>query len=215
MTGGREARSEKTRQRLLEATVTVIGDIGYEAATTRMLAGAAEANLSAIPYHFGGKKELYLAAARMIGDYAAERLTEVAAPLAGEAPPALRLETALNSLLLLILSDQPSMPWTAFLARCCHENDAAFALIHDTAIAPMVARMVAVAGELHGPDTPREILQLRILSIVTAIISFRFLRGILLRGMAWDEIQDSGVKQMQRMIHDLCQSGFLLIPTTH
>jgi len=35
---------------------------------TRVLAKAADANLSAIPYHFGGKKELYLAAARKIQD---------------------------------------------------------------------------------------------------------------------------------------------------
>src|SRR6516165_6121863 len=68
---GHELRSGETRKRLVLAAIEVFGQIGYEAATTRELAKQAETNLSAINYHFGGKKELYLAAAQEIADHAA------------------------------------------------------------------------------------------------------------------------------------------------
>ena len=55
---GHDARSAKTREHLIEAAIEVVGAVGYEGASTRALAKAANANLSAIPYHFGGKKEL-------------------------------------------------------------------------------------------------------------------------------------------------------------
>jgi len=53
---GHEARSAQTRARLIEAAIEVIGAIGYEATTTRELANKARTALSAIPYHFGGKR---------------------------------------------------------------------------------------------------------------------------------------------------------------
>ena len=68
---GHEARSAETRAKLTSAAIEVFAKVGYEAASTRELAKQAHANLSAITYHFGGNKELYLAAAQEIADYAA------------------------------------------------------------------------------------------------------------------------------------------------
>ena len=74
---GHGARSAHTRARLIEAAIEVIGAVGFDAGSTRALAKAANANLSAIPCHFGGKKELYLAAAEAIADHARIRFAEV------------------------------------------------------------------------------------------------------------------------------------------
>jgi len=52
---------EATRQRLMEAGVREFGIHGFSAVSTRELAKAAEVNLAAIPYHFGGKEGLYRA----------------------------------------------------------------------------------------------------------------------------------------------------------
>lgn len=70
---GHGSRSAQTRKRLIQAAIKVMGAAGFEGASTRALVKAAKTNLSAIPYHFGGKKELYLAAAHEIADYARVR----------------------------------------------------------------------------------------------------------------------------------------------
>jgi AcrR family transcriptional regulator len=57
-----------TRDRLLEAGMDVFGRHGYEAATTRMIAGKAGANIAAIPYYFSGKEGLYHAVVTHIAE---------------------------------------------------------------------------------------------------------------------------------------------------
>lgn len=219
---GQGARSAKTRASLLKAAIEVFGAVGYDAASTRELAQKAKANLAAIPYHFGGKRELYLAAAREIATYARGRLEEIAEVLTdpGVENPASRLETALVKFLYLIVDDAEPRAWTAFLARCIYENDAAYLLIHEAAIAPFQQRLCEVA-KLVSPSTfDDETVRLRISAIVSAIISFRLLRGLVLRGMGWTEIRPEDAHQIDAMVRDLARSNFLttrltdpLIPT--
>jgi AcrR family transcriptional regulator len=52
---------KETRQRLVDAGLSLFGLHGFEATSTRALALEAGVNLSAIPYHFGGKEGLYRA----------------------------------------------------------------------------------------------------------------------------------------------------------
>ncbi len=212
-TSGHEARSAKTRSQLIEATIDVVAAVGYEGATTRALSQAAKTTLSAIPYHFGSKTELYLAAADMIAEYAADRFAEAAALLDDQPDVELsvRFEHALIRLLHIILEEAEPHAWTAFVARCAYDNDDAFALIHERAIAPLQARLVHVASQFSGraPDNPA--LRLRVNAIMTAIFSFRFLRGVMLRGMDWKSIQNEAVGHITDMVRDLCRSGFLTV----
>jgi AcrR family transcriptional regulator len=208
---GHETRSAKTRSHLIEAAIEVIGTVGYEGASTRALARTAKTTLSAIPYHFGGKKELYLAAAQMIADYAADRFGEAAAVLDTDADveKTIRFEEALVNLLQIILKDAEPHSWTSFVARCAYDNDEAFALIFDRAIAPLLERLVGAASDLSGRPPDDEDLRLRVTAIVTAIVSFRFLRGIMLQGMEWKQVHGGGIRQIESMIRDLCRSDFL------
>jgi AcrR family transcriptional regulator len=208
---GHDTRSAKTREHLIDAAIEVIGAVGYEGATTRELARAAGANLSAIPYHFGGKKELYLSAARKIADYVRGRFEEVAPLLSkgSDGDPASRFEAALVHLLHIVLENAEPHSWTSFVARCTYDNDEAFAIIHDQAIAPLIDGLVRTVGEISGNDTNDVALRLRVSAIVTAIVGFRFQRGITLRSMDWQRIQGGYVTQLENMLRDLCRSEFL------
>jgi AcrR family transcriptional regulator len=208
---GHEVRSARTRSQLIETAIEVIGAVGYEGASTRALAKAANTTLSAIPYHFGGKKELYLAAAQMIAEYARGRFEEITDILESRssADRAARLEEALIHLLHIMLDDAEPHSWTSFVARCVYDNDEAFALIHEQAIAPLLERLIHAATDLSRRNPKDETLRLRISAIVTAVIGFRLLRGVMLRGMGWKNIQDNYARQIEELIRDLCRSEFL------
>ena len=70
-----DSRGERTRERLLAATVEVIARDGWDAATARKIASTAGVNAGLINYHFGSKANLMLAALE------ATLEAEVAAPL--------------------------------------------------------------------------------------------------------------------------------------
>ena len=214
---GHEARSAQTRSRLIEAAIEVIGAVGFDAASTRALAKAADANLSAIPYHFGGKKELYLAAAQAIADHARARFAEVADILDPLRPgeKAGRLEAALVHLFRVVLEDVEPRAWTPFVARCAYENDDAFTIIHQRAVAPMLERLVQSASELLSIPPARDAdLRLRVGAVVATILSFRFFRGLVTRSMEWRQIQPGGADQIEDMIRSLCRSDFLRFETS-
>jgi len=51
-----------TRQRLLDAAVSIFAERGYRKTTVRDICDAADANVAAVNYHFGNKEALYNAA---------------------------------------------------------------------------------------------------------------------------------------------------------
>jgi AcrR family transcriptional regulator len=57
-------RDASTRDALLDAAEELFAELGYDAVGTRELCARARANLSAVKYHFGGKRELYLETVR-------------------------------------------------------------------------------------------------------------------------------------------------------
>ena len=57
-------RKTSTRTRLLGAAASVFARKGYGEATVAEICDEAEANISAVNYHFGSKEELYRSAWR-------------------------------------------------------------------------------------------------------------------------------------------------------
>jgi hypothetical protein len=75
----------------------------------------------------------------------------------------------------------------------------------------MLEQLVQTASKFSELTPDDETLRLRINAIVTAIFSFRFLRGVLLRGMNWENLQNEAIRQVTEMIRDLCRSGFIAV----
>lgn len=57
-----DTRGHQTRERILAATVEVIGREGWDAVTVRKIAAEADVNAALVNYHFGSKADLMLAA---------------------------------------------------------------------------------------------------------------------------------------------------------
>lgn len=58
----RQARAQRTRERILDAALAVFGDHGFDGASTRAIAERAGVHQPQINQHFGGKEELWRAA---------------------------------------------------------------------------------------------------------------------------------------------------------
>jgi AcrR family transcriptional regulator len=206
---GQDTRSERTKLQLIEAAIEVFGRIGFEAASTRELCQVAKVNQAAIPYHFGGKRELYLAAAEHIAGYASHILVSVTSPQERFSDGVARLNNELCEIARIILSENDPSGWTAFVARCAYEDGDAYTIIHDRAVAPAIDRMTAYLVSVDdGPDVVGA-ARTRITALFTAMISFRLLKGIMLRGSPSSELGPQYMGQITGLIDDLCRSDFL------
>lgn len=67
-------KKEKTKERLIQASITAFAEYGFEGTTTRMIAKKADCNLAAIPYYFGSKEGLYHSVFERITDLPASHL---------------------------------------------------------------------------------------------------------------------------------------------
>jgi AcrR family transcriptional regulator len=70
----KKGMDDNAKERLLRAGFNVFAEYGYQVATTRMLASAANVNAAAIPYYFGGKEGLYHAVMQSLVDRLAKHL---------------------------------------------------------------------------------------------------------------------------------------------
>ncbi len=70
-------KNSDPKERLIQAGIEIFAEHGFKGTTTRMLARHAQCNLSAIPYYFGGKEELYHAVFQEITDTLKESLKAV------------------------------------------------------------------------------------------------------------------------------------------
>ena len=77
----------------------------------------------------------------MIAEYARGRFEEVISILESRSidDGAVRFQQALMRLLHIMLDEAEPHSWASFVARCVYDNDEAFALIHEQAIAPLLA----------------------------------------------------------------------------
>src|SRR5271167_3377139 len=66
---GGYARGDETRLRIITAALEVFGALGFEEASTRLIADRAGVNLAALHYYFAGKDGVYRACADHIASY--------------------------------------------------------------------------------------------------------------------------------------------------
>lgn len=214
-TNGHAVRSSETRAKMIEAAIEVFATVGYEAASTRTLAERAGVNLAAIPYHFGGKRELYLAAAQAIADHARERLAPIVTRLRdlNAADPLTRIDEAISNFFRLLAGGTEPQAWFSFFIRCEHDADDAFRIIYDESFAFFERALKQAVAEVIDCDVTDDILRMRVAVVLSSVISFRALRNTTLSILGWDQLNPSRLKQLDMIIRELARSEFFCCPT--
>jgi TetR/AcrR family transcriptional regulator, regulator of cefoperazone and chloramphenicol sensitivity len=188
----RRDRGTETRERLIEAAIDVFGRQGYEGATTREIAKAADANLAAIVYHFGSKEALYTAVAEHLVAEIDRRMGPVLAFVEASFPtrPAdaiALLKRMLEAFVDVVLGNPAAQRWARIIIREMLDPGAAFDILYRfTGRAHGVAtRLVGVAT---GADPEAEQTKLRAFSVLGQGIVFRVANALVLRRIGKSEL---------------------------
>ena len=197
-------RGAETRARLVEAAVDVIGRLGFEGASTRLIAKEADANLAAIVYHFGSKEELHLAAAEHIAMNIAGRigpaLASVSAPEYYTSPEAARrgLVILIETYIEVMLGRRDAERWSRFIVREQMQPTAAFEVLFRSMSGALTvsSTLVAVAS---GRAESEEV-RLRTITLLGQVLVFRVAQALILRRMDWTEIGDRERAAIKRVV---------------
>jgi len=218
MSKRRIERGDQTREKLLLAAIDVFGRVGFDAATTRMLSETAGANQQAIPYYFGNKEGLYLAAAASIGDGIQEHIAPLRSLVfarveevrSGTAPlgtdEARRLLTEIIQRMAALFASSRSEPWARFIIREQMQPTAAFRKIYDSVMGPLLNVCDHLIGTLLGKDPASERVRLRTLSLVGSVLMFRMGRASVLASLNWKTIDDKGLAAIEALVVELVAS---------
>lgn len=211
-------RGDATRQKLLTAAIDVFGQYGFDGTTTRALASAAGVNLQAIPYYFGGKEGLYLAAAEhlatLISSHVGSRRQQVQARLSeiqseGRAvthKEARELLIILLSTLAEVMVSERSRPWARFLIREQMAPTEAFSKVYEGVMRPMVEAIRRLVGVLLEAPPTSERVGLRALSIIGSIMVFRVANAAALRQLEWSEMGPREVDAIRELVGEIVRS---------
>jgi AcrR family transcriptional regulator len=173
-------RGEDTRRRILDTAIEVFAAVGYEAASTRVLAERAGVNLPAIPYYFGSKEGLYRAAIEQIVGEIDQRMAPVAervdAALAAGDPAHGELLALLHEMLdafvALVVGGAHLESRRLLFARSEIERPGALEPLHEIGLRRVFAPCRALVARLLGQPVEDQATVLRTLAILGQVSIF-------------------------------------------
>ena len=197
-------RGAETRARLIDTALDVFGELGFDGASTRLIASKAGVNLAAIAYHFGGKEALHIAVARHIAEAIAANIAPalaLAATRESLASPEAARQTILRVLdvfIDVILGKAEAARWARFIVREQMHPSAAFPVLYEFlgSAQAMASRVLAVA--LGRPESSE--IRLRVFAIIGQVMFFRVAQPVVLRRMNWKTIDDAQRAEIKRII---------------
>ena len=191
----RSDRGAETRAQLIAAALEIFGRLGYEGATTRQIAKAADANLAAIVYHFGSKEALHLAVAEHVAKSILARigptLASISTPEATATPEAARaaLHSLVGTMVDVLLGSADAERWARFIVREQLQPNAAFDVIYGFMENAMSTALHIATVILDTPEDDE--IRLRTLTVLGQVLVFRVAQTLVLRRMKWTAIGDT------------------------
>lgn len=200
----RSDRGAETRAQLIEAALEIFGRLGYEGATTRQIAKAADANLAAIVYHFGSKEALHLAVAEHVAKSILARigptLATISTPEATATPEAARaaLHSLVGTMIEVLLGTEEAELWARFIVREQLQPTAAFDVIYGFMEHAMSTALHIATVILDTPENDE--IRLRTLTLLGQVLVFRVAQTLVLRRMKWTAIGDTERAAIKQVI---------------
>src|SRR5262245_57330074 len=137
---------DDTKARLIDAAGEAFAERGYDAVGVREICQQAEANVAAVNYHFGDKRELYVACLRHAQTCRVDELTPPNWP--ADLPAADKLRAFIRGMLESKLgSSRPRWHLELMLREMARPTDACREIVEDY-VRPMADTLAAILQEL-------------------------------------------------------------------
>lgn len=211
----KQDRGDATREKLLTSSIDVFGRYGFDGASTRMLAETAGVNLQAIPYYFGGKEGLYVAAADHLASIIIAHVAELRNAIierlarldrdgkAMEPAEARELLTQLAQRMVALFVSRQSESWARFIIREQMEPTEAFERVYTAVMGPMVGMAGRLVATILNEPAGSERARLKTLSFVGSILVFRMAHAAMLRQMNWQAVGPEELEVLRHHAADL------------
>lgn len=212
-----------TRQRLINAGLELFGEHGFSATSTRMIARAADANIAAIPYYFGGKRGLYDA----VMEYIATRIESYIRPVLSnymallDSPRAAAIdqaETGIHKLLdafavMLIDSKEPEN-WALIIMReQIHPSDA-FDSLYNHVMRDTQVLLAGLIAHVVGLPEGDEESYMRAHAMIGQVLVFLSSRESFLRAMNVEQLSQAQIDKIHNVLHAHIQGCLTLAPVS-
>lgn len=203
------SRSKETRRRLIDAAIDLFGRLGYDGTSTRALTEAANVNLGAIPYHFGAKQNLRLAAARHIAESIARTIGPVMATFESEIfdesltrPRAIALLQEIFTPFIAMLLSEQSDKWAQFILREQAAPSEAFEILYEHGSGRFVRAVSHLTAIATGDEPGSKRANSRALTLIGQVFVFRAARALALRTLQTDNIKQEDVALISAIIRE-------------
>jgi len=147
------SEAQETHERILEAAQKLFAEKGLDATSVRDITAAANCNVAAVNYHFGGKENLYLESFRaMLGPLRDQRLAMIGELMDRDPVPTLEefLATFAEGFLDPLVDESRGRMFMVFVSRELLDPRLPISVFLDEFILPLVNRM-AEALDRVGP----------------------------------------------------------------
>ena len=202
-----ETPTPGTRERLLEAAIDVFGRHGFDPATTRMIAKAANVNIAAIPYYFGGKGGLYQAVIdHIVGQikYQADGLLEQAsgATFAGDAGRQQArelMQAVLERFINFSVGSEQGLRFARIILREQMFPSPAYDTIFDGFLRPVLNTLSTLIMGASGESDARQ-ATFRAMTLMGQVLIFRVARETIVRGLDLEGYSPAELEEIRSVI---------------
>ncbi len=168
-----KAHNQETRARLLAAAAEVFAEKGFEVASVREICAKAGANVAAVNYHFGDKRNLYNT---LLNQLFADTWNKRAPLLPASAPPEARLRAFIQAFFDEVLSsdyDERGRAQAArlYLLEMARPSEALTLIVRDY-IRRDAEEIAAIVGALLGPSASEAQVTLCASSVVAQVLYY-------------------------------------------
>ncbi len=182
----------ETQRRIIEAAGEIFADSGYRHTTIRTICDRAHVNVAAVNYHFGGKKNLYLAVLKHARSRTFEEYPLDLAAYA-ERPPEERLRVFTLSLLSRILHKGEGSLFARLMAHEFIEPTSALDVILEDTIKPNFAFVSTAVRQLLKNAASESSVRLCCASIAGQIFFFFTARPVISRLLYQEGIKEKDI----------------------
>jgi TetR/AcrR family transcriptional regulator, regulator of cefoperazone and chloramphenicol sensitivity len=185
----------KTREAIIEAAGRIFAEQGYKQATVRNICHHAGANVAAINYHFGDKKELYLAVLKHYQEIAFQTYPPDLGMKETQTPEA-KLRAFIRSFLMRIMDDDRPAWFGKLLAREFTNPSWAFDILVEENIRPSFQLLTGIIAAILDKSPRDRVVRLCAMSIVGQCLYFRHSHPVITRIYPGEAF---GVKQIDEL----------------